>query len=115
MHAAQAINSVSDLVRSPGLDYPTAELQADRIEAGWNVFAPLEVDGSDPTAFLDMPVGRSFCLLGATALFGPDRPLEGREVRERFIAQKAAPQHSDSASMSQNSWPNSSGKSAGSP
>ncbi|MFI0367500.1 hypothetical protein ACH35V_06445 [Actinomadura sp. 1N219] len=39
-------------------------MTADRFEAGWSVYAPVDVDESDPMAFLDMPVGRSVFLVG---------------------------------------------------
>nr|WP_234712898.1 hypothetical protein [Mycolicibacterium komanii]CRL74538.1 hypothetical protein CPGR_03711 [Mycolicibacterium komanii] len=64
MEATQAIALVSDWIRSRGLDYPTEGLEAERFEAGWSVYAPVEVDESDPMAFLDMPVGRSIFLVG---------------------------------------------------
>jgi hypothetical protein len=64
MEATQAISLVSDWIRSRGLDYPTDGLEADRFEAGWSVYAPVDVDESDPMAFLDMPVGRSVFLVG---------------------------------------------------
>ncbi len=64
MEAAQAISLVRDWIRSRNLDYPTDGLEADRFEAGWSVYAPVEVDESDPMAFLDMPVGRSVFLVG---------------------------------------------------
>jgi hypothetical protein len=64
MDTAQAISMVADWIRSRGLDYPTEGLDADRFEAGWSVYAPVEVDDSDPMAFLDIPVGRSVFLIG---------------------------------------------------
>jgi hypothetical protein len=64
MEATQAISLVTDWIRSRGIDYPTEGLEADRFEAGWSVYAPVEVDESDPMAFLDMPVGRSVFLVG---------------------------------------------------
>ncbi|WP_319446542.1 MULTISPECIES: hypothetical protein [unclassified Mycobacterium] len=64
MEATQAISLVSDWIRSRGLDYPTEGLEADRFDAGWSVYAPVDVDESDPMAFLDMPVGRSVFLVG---------------------------------------------------
>lgn len=64
MEATQAISLVTDWIRSRGLDYPTEGLAADRFDAGWSVYAPVEVDESDPMAFLDMPVGRSVFLVG---------------------------------------------------
>uniref|UniRef100_UPI0037D9D8CF TerD family protein n=1 Tax=Streptomyces winkii TaxID=3051178 RepID=UPI0037D9D8CF len=59
MPAARAISLVVEWIRARRLDYPTQGLAADRFEAGWSVYAPVEVDESDPMAFLDMPVGRS--------------------------------------------------------
>ena len=64
MEATQAISLVSEWIRSRSLDYPTDGLAADRFEAGWSVYAPVDVDESDPMAFLDMPVGRSVFLVG---------------------------------------------------
>jgi hypothetical protein len=64
MESTQAISMVSDWIRTRGLDYPTEGLAADRFEAGWSVYAPVDVDESDPMAFLDMPVGRSVFLVG---------------------------------------------------
>ena len=64
MEAVQAISLVRDWIRSRNLDYPTDGLEADRFDAGWSVYAPVDVDESDPVAFLDMPVGRSVFLVG---------------------------------------------------
>jgi hypothetical protein len=64
VEATQAISLVTDWIRSRNLDYPTDGLEADRFEAGWSVYAPVDVDESDPRAFLDMPVGRSVFLVG---------------------------------------------------
>src|SRR3979409_290902 len=64
MESTQAISLVSDWIRSRGLDYPTDGLEADRFEAGWSVYAPVDVDESDPMAFLEMPVGRSVFPIG---------------------------------------------------
>jgi hypothetical protein len=64
MDATQAISLVTDWIRSRRLDYPTEGLEADRFEAGWSVYAPVDVDDSDPVAFLQMPVGRSVFLVG---------------------------------------------------
>jgi hypothetical protein len=64
VEAAQAISLVTNWIRSRNLDYPTDGLEADRFEAGWSVYAPVDVDESDPMAFLDMPVGRSVFLVG---------------------------------------------------
>ncbi len=59
----RAISMVVRRIRSRGLDYPTQGLVADRFAAGWSVYAPVDVDESDPMAFLDMPVARSVFLV----------------------------------------------------
>lgn len=64
MEAVQAISLVTKWIKSRNLDYPTDGLEADRFGAGWSVYAPVDVDESDPIAFLDMPVGRSVFLVG---------------------------------------------------
>ncbi len=64
MEAAEAISLVAQYILWGNLDYPTDGLEAERFEAGWSVFAPVDVDESDPMAFLDMPVGRSAFLVG---------------------------------------------------
>ncbi len=64
MDAEQAISLVVEWIRSNRVDYPTEGLAADRFDAGWSVYAPVEIDESDPMAFLDMPVGRSVFLVG---------------------------------------------------
>ncbi|MEU9507389.1 hypothetical protein AB0D32_14030 [Micromonospora sp. NPDC048170] len=64
MNEARAISRVVDWIRSQDIDYPTEGLEADRFEVGWAVYAPVEIDDSDPMAFLDMPVGRSVFLIG---------------------------------------------------
>jgi len=64
MDAEDAISLVVEWIRSHRIDYPTEGLAADRFAAGWSVYAPVEVDESDPMAFLDMPVGRSVFLVG---------------------------------------------------
>lgn len=60
---ARAVTRVGEHVRAHGLDYPTRGLVADRFDGGWSVYAPVEVDDSDPMSFLDMPVGRSVFLV----------------------------------------------------
>lgn len=64
MEAAQAIAIVMDWITSRKLDYPTVGLEAERFEAGWSVYAPVEVDMRNPMAFVDVPVGRSVFLVG---------------------------------------------------
>jgi hypothetical protein len=91
MDAAQAITLVSDLVRSRGLDYPTAGLVADRFEAGWSVYAPIDIDDSDPASFLDMPLDRSVFLVGDSGRIEEvSTSTPPQWARERFTAQEAA-------------------------
>ncbi|WP_146877301.1 hypothetical protein [Actinomadura madurae] len=68
MDEAQAIALVVKRIRSRNLDYPTDGLVADRYEGGWCVYASVDVDESDPVAFLEMPVGRLVFLVGETGL-----------------------------------------------
>ncbi|WP_157187586.1 hypothetical protein [Nocardia vinacea] len=60
----QAIAMVVAWIESHGIDYPTEGLVADRFEVGWDVYAPVDIDDSDPWAFLDMPVGRAIFMVG---------------------------------------------------
>ncbi|QNS02183.1 hypothetical protein [Streptomyces xanthii] len=62
----RAITLVQEHIATGGLDYPVQGLAADRFAAGWSVYAPVDVDDSDPMAFLDMPVGRSVFMVGDT-------------------------------------------------
>jgi hypothetical protein len=66
MTEARAVSLVVERIRARRLDYPTKGLAADRFAAGWSVYAPVDVDDSDPMAFLDLPVGRSVFLVGDT-------------------------------------------------
>ncbi|MFD6194810.1 hypothetical protein [Streptomyces sp. NPDC060275] len=62
----RAIALVQEHIAAGGLDYPTQGLVADQFAAGWTVYAAVDVDDSDPMAFLDMPVGRSVFMVGDT-------------------------------------------------
>ncbi|MFC0602479.1 hypothetical protein [Streptomyces palmae] len=103
MAAPQAISLVVAEVRSRDLDHPTQGLTADRFAAGWSVYAPVDVDDSDPMAFLDIPVGRSVFLVSdagrvkeissaippqqAEALFTAEEAYVRRQLaEERFMA-----------------------------
>jgi hypothetical protein len=90
MDAARAVSLVVEWIRARGLDYPTTGLEADRFEAGWSVYAPVEVDESDPLAFLEMPVGRSVFLVGdsgrieeVSSSVPPQQALDRFTARER--------------------------------
>lgn len=89
MEAAQAISLVMDWIRSRGLDYPTEGLAADRFDKGWSVYAPVEVDDSDPMAFLDIPVGRSIFLVGDSGRIEEvSSSIPPQQAREAFTAQE---------------------------
>jgi hypothetical protein len=91
MEATQAITLVSDWIRSRGLDYPTDGLEADRFEAGWSVYAPVDVDESDPMAFLEMPVGRSVFLVGDSGRIEEvSSSVPPQQAVDQFMAQERA-------------------------
>ena len=91
MEATQAISLVTDWIRSRGLDYPTDGLEADRFEAGWSVYAPVDVDESDPMAFLDMPVGRSVFLVGDSGRIEEvSSSMPPRQAVDQFMAKEQA-------------------------
>ena len=91
MEATQAISLVSDWIRSRGLDYPTEGLAADRFVAGWSVYAPVDVDESDPMAFLDMPVGRSVFLVGDSGRIEEvSSSIPPQQAVDQFLAQEPA-------------------------
>lgn len=92
MEAAQAISLVADWIRSRGLDYPTDGLAADRFDKGWSVYAPVEIDDSDPMAFLDIPVGRSIFLVGDSGRIEEvSSSVPPQQAREAFSAQGPRP------------------------
>ncbi|ROP42729.1 hypothetical protein [Saccharothrix texasensis] len=89
--ARAAIALVVESIRSRRLDYPTEGLVADRFEAGWSVYAPVEVDESDPMAFLDMPVGRSVFLVGDSGrVKETSSSVPPRQAEDEFIAEERA-------------------------
>ncbi|MEU4746928.1 hypothetical protein AB0G02_41620, partial [Actinosynnema sp. NPDC023658] len=89
--AREAIASVVEWIRSRGLDYPTEGLVADRFEAGWSVYAPVDVDETDPMAFLDMPVGRSVFLVGDSGrIKETSSSVPPRQAEARFTAEERA-------------------------
>lgn len=91
MEAAQAISLVSELVRSRHLDYPSEGLEAVRFEGGWRVFAPVDIDSSDPRAFLDMPVDRAVFLVGDSGrIEETSTSIPPRQAHQQFMAQEAA-------------------------
>lgn len=89
MDASQAIGAVAEHIREAGMDYPTIGLVADRFEAGWCVYAPVEVDASDPTSFLDMPVGRAIFLIGDSGRIEQvSSSTPPRAARQQFAEQE---------------------------
>lgn len=98
MEAAQAISLVADWIRSRGLDYPTEGLAADRFDKGWSVYAPVEIDDSDPMAFLDIPVGRSIFLVGDSGRIEEvSSSVPPQQARDTFSAQEPAARPNGSA------------------
>ena len=99
MEAAQAISMVTEFILWNGLDYPTDGLEADRFEAGWSVYAPVDVDESDPMAFLDMPVGRSVFLVGDSGRIEEvSSSVPPQQAEAEFTAQERAAQQVDGES-----------------
>jgi len=97
MEAAQAISLVTELILWRNLDYPTEGLAADRFEAGWSVYAPADVDESDPMAFLDMPVGRSIFLVGDSGhIEEVSSSIPPHVAEAEFTARELAAQRTDS-------------------
>ncbi|MEU0602725.1 hypothetical protein ABZ484_31555 [Streptomyces sp. NPDC006393] len=90
MAAAQAVSLVVERIRARRLDYPTQGLAADRFEGGWSVYAPVDIDDSDPMAFLDMPVGRSvFLVSDAGRVKETSSAIPPRQAEEMFTAEEA--------------------------
>ncbi|MFV8048819.1 hypothetical protein [Mycobacterium sp. 48b] len=99
MEAAQAISLVTDWIRTRGLDYPTDGLAADRFDKGWSVYAPVDIDDSDPMAFLDIPVGRSIFLVGDSGRIEEvSSSIPPQQARDQFSAQEPATRPSGAAS-----------------
>jgi hypothetical protein len=99
VEATQAISLVTGWIRSRHLDYPTEGLEADRFEAGWSVYAPVDVDESDPTAFLDMPVGRSVFLVGDSGRIEEvSSSIPPQQAEAQFTAAERATRQSGSRS-----------------
>ncbi|MEU8341838.1 hypothetical protein AB0C74_09085 [Spirillospora sp. NPDC048832] len=106
MDAAQAISLVVEWIRSRGLDYPTTGLAADRFAAGWSVYAPVEVDESDPMAFLDLPVGRSVFLVGDSGRVEEvSSSVPPQVAQDEFTARERAVQPGDDSQPPQDTWP----------
>jgi hypothetical protein len=97
--AAEAIALVSDLVRSHGLDYPQEGLRAVRFEVGWRVYAPVQIDDSDPLTFLDLPIGRAVFLVGDSGrVEETSTSIPPEQGHKRFIAREIAVRRANGAS-----------------
>ncbi|MGV0743835.1 hypothetical protein [Mycolicibacterium sp. XJ870] len=91
MEASQAISLVTKWIRSRGLHYPTEGLKAERFSVGWSVYAPVEIDESDPMSFLKIPVGRSIFLIGDSGrIKETTSSIPPRQARAEFAAEERA-------------------------
>lgn len=110
MDEAAAIASVVAWIRTRGLDYPTEALTADRFAAGWCVYAPADVDDSDPLAFLEMPVGQSVFLVGDSGRIKevssatPPAIAQDEFLFEEFAARPPAPGSEGAAVLAEFGW-----------
>jgi hypothetical protein len=99
MNSAQAISLVVDWIRSHGLDYPTDGLEADRFDVGWSVYVPVDIDETDPMAFLEMPVGRSVFLIGDSGRIEEvSSSIPPQRAIDQFIAKEGAVQRAGDGS-----------------
>ncbi|POX64862.1 hypothetical protein C3492_03750 [Streptomyces sp. Ru62] len=90
MTADRAVSLVVERIRARRLDHPTRGLAADRFEAGWSVYAPVDVDESDPMAFLDMPVGRSVFLVSDVGrVKETSSAIPPQQAEDMFAAEEA--------------------------
>lgn len=105
MEAAEAIALVSDWVESQGLDYPSDGLEAVSFEAGWRVYAPVEIDESNPAAFLAMPIDRTVFLVGHSGrIEETSTSIPPRQAHERFVAGEATAGRADVV-FDEEQWP----------
>lgn len=96
LERTEALRLLAERIAASGSGYPVEALVAERFPGGWYVYAPVEVDDSDPMAFLEsLPVGRSVFLVGdlgrvreATASLPPDVLRERFRAEEAFIRRK---------------------------
>ncbi|MFB7945508.1 hypothetical protein ACFC6L_11340 [Kitasatospora phosalacinea] len=91
LERTEALRLVAERIAATGADYPVDALVAERFPGGWSVYAPVEVDDSDPTAFLEsLPVGRSVFLVGDLGrIREASTSLPPNVLRERFRAEEA--------------------------
>ena len=96
MEATQAITLVSEWVQSHGVDYPSDELEAVRVEAGWKVYMPVDNTHSDPIAFTSTPMSRPVFLVsdsGRIEETSTSIPLQ--QTHERSTEQQATDHRTD--------------------
>ncbi|MGW1191435.1 hypothetical protein [Streptomyces sp. NPDC002559] len=88
--SARAVVLVQEHISARGLDYPVHGLEADRFAAGWSVYAPVDIDDSDPMAFLDLPLDRSVFLISDTGRIKEvTTAIPPEQVRALFTAEEA--------------------------
>ncbi|MGW2346425.1 hypothetical protein [Streptomyces sp. NPDC001661] len=88
--ATRAVALVQEHISTRGLDYPVQGLAADRFAAGWSVYAPVDVDDSDPMSFLDLPLDRSVFLISDTGRIKEvTTAIPPEQVRALFTAEEA--------------------------
>lgn len=91
MDAREAITLVAAWILRHGVDYPTNELEAHRFDGGWRVYAPVDVDLSDPMKFLQMPVDRTVFLISDSGrIKETSTSVPPRRAHEEFLAEQRA-------------------------
>jgi hypothetical protein len=91
MDAREAITLVTEWILRHDLDYPTDGLEAHRFDGGWRVYAPVDVDLSDPMKFLQMPVGRAVFLISDSGrIKETSTSVPPRRAHEEFLAEQRA-------------------------
>jgi hypothetical protein len=95
LDAEEAIGSVTEWILWRDVDYPTDGLVADRFEAGWCVYAPLEAGDSNPRTLLRMPVGDPVFLIGDSGRIEEVPASALRAAQDEFIADELAARERD--------------------
>ncbi|MGW1354414.1 hypothetical protein ACWCQE_34840 [Streptomyces sp. NPDC002409] len=86
----RAVVLVQEHISARGLDYPVHGLEADRFAAGWSVYTPVDIDDSDPMAFLDLPLDRSVFLISDVGRIKEvTTAIPPEQVRALFTAEEA--------------------------
>ncbi|MFD7732297.1 hypothetical protein ACFV6F_18145 [Kitasatospora phosalacinea] len=95
---ADALRLAAERAAAGGADLPVDELAAERFAGGWYVYLPVEVDDSDPMAFLEsLTVGAPVFLVGdlgrvreASTSLPPDVLRERFRAEEVFVRRRPA-------------------------